>query len=180
MRRYLVGMALLATLVTSAFLPAAASDSTRSRVSDQGFLRRINAVRDPARSADPASDAGEPAGPASVDSFEVLGHERLLKDEAHGDVFFYDHGGTAGKYAYVGSWQAFCAGTGVNVINVNDPTDPRLVGIVGSHHGESHHDVVVRRIGDRDVMAVGVERCGRDGRSGVEFFDVTNPSGRSG
>jgi hypothetical protein len=110
-----------------------------------------------------------------VDSFEVLGHERLLKDEAHGDVFFYDHGGRAGKYAYVGSWQTLCAGTGVNVINVNDPTDPRLVGVVGSHHGESHHDVDVRRIGDRDVMAVGVERCGRDGRSGVEFFDVTNP-----
>ena len=78
------------------------------------------------------SDAREPVAPASVDSFEVLGHERLLKDEAHGDVSFYDHGGTAGKYAYVGSWQAFCAGTGVNVINVNDPTDPRLVGIVGS------------------------------------------------
>lgn len=175
MRRYLVGMALLAILVTSAFLPAAASDSARSRVSDQGFLQRIDAVRDPARSADPASDAAGPAAPASVDSFEVLGHERLLKDEAHGDVFFYDHGGTAGKYAYVGSWQAFCAGTGVNVINVNEPTDPRLVGVVGSHHGESHHDVVVRRIGDRDVMAVGVERCGRDGRSGVEFFDVTNP-----
>ena len=24
-------------------------------------------------------------------------------------------------------------------------------------------------------MAVGVERCGKDGGSGVEFFDVTNP-----
>jgi hypothetical protein len=116
-----------------------------------------------------------PVAGAVTDNFRILGHERLLKDEAHADVAFFDHGGRVGKYAYVGAWSANCSGEGVSIINVTRPDKPTLVAIAGSHRGESHEDVVVRRIGDRDLLFVGVQVCGRKGRSGMEIFDVTDP-----
>jgi hypothetical protein len=113
---------------------------------------------------------------AVTDHFRILGHVELPADEIHADVFFYDHGGAVGKFAYVGSWGGNCAGTGVNVIDVNDPENPVLVTVAGSHPGESHEDMVIRRIGDRDIMAVGVQQCGDGGRTGMDLFDITDPA----
>jgi hypothetical protein len=123
-----------------------------------------------------ASTAASNADGAVTDHFKILGHLELPADEIHADVFFYDHGGDVGKFAYIGSWSGNCAGTGVNVIDVNDPANPLLVTVVGSSPGESHEDEVVRRIGDRDIMAVGVQQCGDGGRTGMELFDVSDPA----
>lgn len=115
------------------------------------------------------------AANAVEDNFQLLGHLELPGESPHGDVFFYDHGGAVGKFAYVGTWSANCSGTGVKVIDVNDPTDPTLVALAGSGSGISNEDMVVRRIGDRDVLAIGVQICGEEGQGGVRLIDVTDP-----
>ena len=58
---------------------------------------------------------------------------------------------------------------------MNDPSNPKLVAIAGSHDGESHEDVAIRRIGGRDYLFIGVQTCGPGGRDGLDIFDVTNP-----
>src|SRR5918992_391856 len=48
-------------------------------------------------------------------------------------------------------------------------------GYVGDRKGSSNEDVVVRRIGNRDVLGIGVQACGAGGSNGLALFDVTNP-----
>lgn len=118
---------------------------------------------------------GGPPSALIADNFDVLGHVNLPGGAANGDVFFYDHGGAIGKFAYVGTWSSPCSGTGVKVIDVNDPARPTLVTTAGAMSGVSHEDMVVRRIGDRDVLAVGVQICKAGAVGGLELIDVTNP-----
>jgi hypothetical protein len=119
------------------------------------------------------------SGPASTmvtDNFEVVGHVNLGGGSPNGDVYFYDHGGTVGKYAYVGTWSSPCSGHGAKVIDVNDPSKPKVVARVGGRTGISNEDVVVERIGGRDVLGVGVQICKPQGApGGMALFDVTNP-----
>lgn len=111
-----------------------------------------------------------------TDNFRVLGHEGLGRQAPNGDISFHDHGGSVGKYTYVGTWVgADCSGVGVKAINVNDPERPRLVATIGSQPGSSHEDMVVARIGDRDVLAIGLQFCGEGGLDGLALYDVTNP-----
>lgn len=110
-----------------------------------------------------------------TDHFKLLGHHEL-RGRSNGDVWFYDHGGRVGKYGYVGTWRQPCSGTGVKIVDVNDPTNPRLVAVTSTWPGVSHEDVVVRRIGGRDILGVGIQVCGEGGVSGLALFDVTNPT----
>jgi hypothetical protein len=110
-----------------------------------------------------------------AENFEVLGHVNLGGGAPNGDVFFYDHGGTVGKFAYVGTWSQPCSGTGVKVIDVNDPTNPKLVAYAGHGGGVSTEDVVVRRIGGRDILGTGVQSCKAGHVGGLELVDVTDP-----
>ena len=110
-----------------------------------------------------------------LDRFKLLAHLDLPGDSPHADVFFYDHGRHVGKFAYVGTWGAGCAGTGVKIIDVNRPRHPVLVGFAAAEAGESTEDMVIRRIGGRDIMGVGVQICGEGGRGGLALFDVTDP-----
>src|SRR5712691_11010090 len=78
-----------------------------------------------------ATDSGNTRAAATeqgpvLDNFELLGHLDLPGDSPHADVFFYDHGGSVGKFAYVGTWVAGCSGTGVKIVDVNDPRNPTL------------------------------------------------------
>lgn len=120
-----------------------------------------------------AADAAA-RGPVT-DDFTILGHLGLPGKSPDADVFFYDHGGEIGKFAYVGTWSGPCSANGVKIIDVNDPAAPELVGFANPGPGVSTEDVVVRRIGSRDVMATGLQVCGEGGRPGVAFFDVTDP-----
>lgn len=121
-----------------------------------------------------ASKAGAPS-PLVADDFELLGHANLGGGVPNGDVDFYDHGGSVGKYAYVGTWSAQCTGQGAKIVDVNDPTAPKWVGFVGARKGSSNEDVVVAHIGDRDVLGIGVQFCGRGGSDGLALYDVTDP-----
>jgi hypothetical protein len=109
-----------------------------------------------------------------TDHFWLLGHHQL-RGPTNGDVWFYDHGGHLGKYAYIGTWSDPCSGIGVKIVDVNDPTHPRLVATTSTWPGVSHEDVVVRRIGGRDILGVGIQICGEGGVGGLALFDVTNP-----
>jgi hypothetical protein len=120
------------------------------------------------------------AGPPSqlvTDNFEVLGHVNLGGGSPNGDVWFFDHGGSVGKYAYVGSWSSPCSGAGVKIIDVNDPSHPKVVARAGGRTGVSNEDVVVIEIGARDVLGIGVQLCKpQGGTGGLQLFDVTDPS----
>jgi len=119
-----------------------------------------------------------PSGPASAevtDNFEVVGHTNLGGGVPNGDVALYDHGGSVGKFAYVGTWSAQCTGQGAKVIDVSDPSKPQWVGFVGAQKDSSNEDVDVVRIGGRDVLGIGQQICGRRGRGGLALFDVTDP-----
>ena len=117
--------------------------------------------------------------PAVLNDFTVVGHESFGKVDTNGDVWF--HQGTA----YVGTWRSPCTGDGVKVVDVSTPADPLPLGRVGNRNGTSAEDVVVRSVATGsftgDLLAVGIQRCGRSSALdtqmfGVEFWDVTDPS----
>jgi hypothetical protein len=110
-----------------------------------------------------------------TDDFEVVGHTNLGGGVPNGDVAIYDHGGSVGKFAYVGTWSAQCTGQGAKVIDVNNPTTPKWVGYVGAQKDSSNEDLDIVRIGGRDVLGIGVQICGPRGRAGLALFDVTDP-----
>src|SRR6266511_3090343 len=87
------------------------------------WQERQRAVLDAAKRT-AASQSGSPA-PLVADNFQVLGHANLVGGVPNGDVWFYDHGGAVGKFAYVGTWSAQCTGQGAKVVYVNDLTNPR-------------------------------------------------------
>jgi len=119
--------------------------------------------------------ASASASPQVTDDFEVVGHTNLGGGVPNGDVALYDHGGSVGKFAYVGTWSAQCTGQGAKVIDVNDATRPRWVGYVGAQQDSSNEDLDIVRIGGRDVLGIGVQTCGPRGRAGLALFDVTDP-----
>jgi len=119
-------------------------------------------------------------GPPSslvADNFDVLGHSNLVGGSPHGDIFFFDYGGSTGKYVFVGSWSSPCSGAGVKIVDVNDPAEPKVVAVAGGRSGTSSEDVSVIRIGDRVVLGVGIQTCkAQAGAGSLDLFDVTNPS----
>jgi hypothetical protein len=124
--------------------------------------------------------ASGPPSSLSAENFDVLGHNNLGGGSPHGDVYFFDHDGDVGKHAYVGTWSSPCSGHGVKIVDVNDPTRPRVVGRAGGRTGVSNEDVVVQRIGSTDVLAVGVQPCkAQGGVGGLALFDVTDPGNPS-
>jgi hypothetical protein len=165
MRRSILPLAALAALAFASTAHAASSDDP--------WEQRLSGTLDAAKQAASAQSGG-PA-PLVADNFELLGHANLGGGVPNGDVWFHDHGGTVGKFAYVGTWSAQCTGQGAKVIDVNDPTKPRWEGFVGARKNSSNEDVVVRRIGNRDVLGIGVQACGTGGSDGLALFDVTNP-----
>jgi hypothetical protein len=120
------------------------------------------------------------AGPPSAlvaDNFDVLGHVNLGGGSPNGDIFFFDHGGDVGKFAYVGTWSSPCSGHGIKIVDVNDPGHPKLVARAGGRTGISNEDVVVTEIGGMDVLGIGVQLCKPQGGSGgLQLFDVTDPT----
>jgi hypothetical protein len=119
----------------------------------------------------------DPSGAPVSDGFEVVGHNALGARDSNGDVWV--HGG----FAYIGTWSGPCTGRGVKIIDVSDPSAPRVIGSAAARRGTSAEDMVVRSVETAsfsgDLMAVGIQRCGRQGGPsaayGVELWDVTDP-----
>lgn len=85
-----------------------------------------------------------------------------------------------GRLAFVGEWSGPCPGTGVAVIDVSDPARPALLSRTPAHPDTSMEVMRAVRIDGRDVLAVGLQDCGKDprpgvGRAGLELVDVTDP-----
>ncbi len=117
--------------------------------------------------------------PGVTNHFAVVAHRSFGKIDTNGDVWV--HAGTA----YVGTWSDPCTGDGVKVVDVSTPSSPQVLGRVGARAGTSAEDVVVRSVATvsftGDLLAVGIQRCGRsqalDTQTfGVEFWDVTDPA----
>jgi hypothetical protein len=117
--------------------------------------------------------------PAVLNDFTVVGHESFGKVDTNGDVWLHE------DTAYVGTWRSPCTGDGVKVVDVSTPSDPDSLGRVGNRNGTSAEDVVVRSVATGsftgDLLAVGIQRCGRSSALdtqmfGVEFWNVTDPS----
>ena len=140
---------------------------------DELLDERAHAALDAAKQA-ASAQSGKTAA-LVADNFDVLGHANLGGGVPNGDVWFFDHGGSVGKFAYVGTWSGQCTGQGAKIVDVNNPTKPKWEGFVGARKNSSNEDVVVRRIGSRDVLGIGVQACGPGGSDGLALFDVTNP-----
>ena len=165
MRRRLTRVLVLLAAFSLIAQPASASDPLHGRVDD---FWNHHAV--------PGTDTSGAATPLVADNFSVLGHANLGGGVPNGDVWFFDHGGSVGKHAYVGTWSGQCTGQGAKIVDVNDPTHPKWIGYVGARANSSNEDVVVARIGARDVLGIGVQPCGPNGQGGLALYDVTNPA----
>src|SRR5258708_24087914 len=85
--------------------------------------------------------------------------------------------------AYVGTWgtSTACPASGVKVVDLSDPTSPRLIGRVAQYPNTSTEAMVVRSVDNQyfrgDLLAVGLQSCrsGQSARKGVELYDVTDP-----
>ena len=164
--------AIVLLAVVGAFALAAVSSGSPG--DDEPWHERLHGTLDAAKRGASAKSGGAPSQ-LVAQNFQVLGHENLGGGVPNGDVAFFDHGGSIGKFAYVGSWSAQCTGHGAKVVDVNDPRSPKWQGFVGTRQDSSNEDVVVRRIGSRDVLAIGVQSCGAGGSNGLALFDVSNP-----
>jgi LVIVD repeat-containing protein len=128
------------------------------------------------------------------ENMEVVGHTDLGGRGFNADVWFHDHGGAVGDYAYVGHWgftdwasgskQRFCPSgdkAGVAIVDVNDPSDPQMIGRLQNPPLTSAEDVVVYEQGTRDIAAAGIQVCGgsrfdRNIPRGLMLWDVTDPT----
>lgn len=140
---------------------------------DELLDERAHAALDAAKQA-ASAQSGKTAA-LVADNFDVLGHANLGGGVPNGDVWFFDHGGSVGKFAYVGTWSGQCTGQGAKIVDVNNPTKPKWEGFVGARKNSSNEDVVVVRIAGKDVLGIGVQACGPGGSDGLALYDVTNP-----
>lgn len=164
-RTFLAAALLTAPLLMAPTLVAAQADSDLGR---DHYLNR----------AEPGQTTLMEGRPSSLvaDNFAVLGHSNLVGGSPHGDIFFFDFGGSTGKFVFVGSWSSPCSGQGVKVVDVNNPRKPKVVAVAGGRMGTSSEDVSVVRVGDRVVLGVGVQVCkAQAGEGSLDLFDVTNP-----
>jgi hypothetical protein len=143
----------------------------------QGVPARERPGRDvPDRFRTSIKDGERSGAPEVTNNFEVVGHARL-GHKTKADVYLFDHGGNRGLHAYVGSASSPCNGRGVHIVDVTNPEDPRRVARARKKDDAvSYEDPVVIPVGNRDVLGVGVQQCGRGGRGGLALFDVTNPA----
>lgn len=142
--------------------------STRIVVRVPGTLPRDTHV-------DPSALIG-PRRRALRENFDVLAHVRMPGRQAAADIDFFDHG-ARGKFVYIGSFRSPCSTDGVRIIDVSPPRRAQLASVarLPSRWRTSVEDVVVEQIGNRVVLAGGLQACGRNGRDGMALWDVTRP-----
>jgi hypothetical protein len=170
-------LAALAALLALA-APASASHSVPVGITDD----RSEAVGAPAPAAAPShvnrARARVPSAlpPGRGVDLSLLGSLRLDPPDvgAHGDVAGYR------SLAFVGKWRGPCPGTGVDIISLERPAVPRKLSDTADHANTSMEDMQAMRIGDRDVLATGLQDCrGPDlpsGTEGLELHDITDPA----
>lgn len=116
----------------------------------------------------------QPAASEDItDDFQVVGHVRFKGTSPEGDVDFARFGGKG--FAFVGDFGFPCNNMGVRIVNVSDPSDPKLIGYAKGRFGGDYQDVKALKIGARRVLAAGVQQCSSHPRQGLILFDVSQP-----
>ena len=125
---------------------------------------------------DPPLDAVGRPHPAVLDNFRVLSHVRMPGRQAAADISFFDHR-RWGQFAYVGSFREPCTTDGVRIFDVNQPRRARLAAIaeLPRTYRTSTEDISVERVGERTILAGGLQACGRRGKNALALWDVTRP-----
>src|SRR5712691_1371667 len=118
-------------------------------------------------------------GPISK-KFTLLGHSDLGGGIDFGDV--WGHGG----YAYVGTrcGSQLLGGGGVRVVDISDPTQPKLVSKLQNPQYTRAEDAEVRDVSTATftgaLAVVGIQQCFGSGHTdvftGMMFFDVSDPT----
>jgi hypothetical protein len=169
MRRWWV---LVAVVLVSAVLigPSAASPAPGRTIGpDSSPDRKVSAAR-----IDPHSGA-------TLDRFTLVGHSALDGFGDYGDIAGH------GDFAYVGSrcGQGAAGGDGVQVVDISEPSRPRVVSTLANPPFTRAEDVTVldvRTPAFRGALAVvGIQACFGSGHDsevvpGLRFFDVTRPA----
>jgi hypothetical protein len=170
---------LLIALFTIAFaaLPSAAQVAPeRHRHRTPTVVRAPGRLPELHHHVDPSVVAVGPAHPELANNFERLDHVSMPGRQAAADVYFFDHG-FRGKFAYVGSFRAPCTSDGVRIIDVTRPRHASVAATASLPDSwkTSTEDVVVERVGDRRILAGGLQACDEGGRNGLALWDVTRP-----
>jgi hypothetical protein len=89
-----------------------------------------------------------------------------------GDVMGYKN------IAFIGKWRGDCPGTGVDIFDISKPSAPVKISDTRDYPDTSMEDMQAIKIGNRDILAIGLQDCGNDptkGTVGLELYDITNP-----
>ena len=93
--------------------------------------------------------------------------------EPHGDVAAYK------QLAFVGKTRMRCPPSGVDIIDISNPRRPAKLASTPVDGPIATEDMQATRIGERDVLAIGLQACGGrtedDGRGGLDLIDITDP-----
>lgn len=134
-----------------------------------------------AETVSPMPITAQPAQPTTVTppppELSLLGHTDL------GGRGFNANVRALKGYAYVGSWgtSTACPALGVRVVDLSDPTTPRVVAATARFPGTTAEDVVPVHLETAafsgDVLAVGIQRCAATGTepAGLALVDITDP-----
>ncbi len=91
----------------------------------------------------------------------------------HADVATYK------DLAFVGKWAGPCPGSGVDIIDIADPAAPVKIAHTEEHANTSMEKMRPLRVGERDVLGIGLQDCHRPGspagKSGLELVDISDP-----
>jgi hypothetical protein len=105
----------------------------------------------------------------------LKGDPSEINKEAFANVAAYKN------LAFVGKWRKYCPGTGVDIIDISQPSAPKKLSNTNHYPDTSMEDMRAMEIGGRDVLAIGLQDCGNNptpgvGKSGLELYDITDPS----
>ncbi len=86
--------------------------------------------------------------------------------------------------AYVGTWSGPCPGTGVKIIDVSNPAQPRQIATAAGYANTSAEDMQVLSVHTAaftgDLLGVGLQDCGlpdqAPGLTGLDLWGVTDPA----
>ena len=83
--------------------------------------------------------------------------------------------------AFLGKWRGACPGTGVDIIDISRPSNPTKLSDTLDHVDTSMEDMEAIKIGNRDILALGLQDCGNNptpgvGQRGLELYDISNPA----
>ena len=83
--------------------------------------------------------------------------------------------------AFLGKWRGDCPGTGVDIIDISRPATPVKLSDTLDHVDTSMEDMEAVKIGNRDILALGLQDCGNVptpgvGLQGMELYDISNPA----